>query len=89
MALENACLGRQLEQAFQASVTSLIIALEAKHKYTEGHSLRVARYAEGIATALALPPLERQQVRGRADLAPLVGRRPEAAPGRTSGRSPA
>lgn len=62
VALENASLARQLEDAFQASVTSLIIALEAKHKYTEGHSLRVARYAEGIAATLALDPIARQRV---------------------------
>jgi putative nucleotidyltransferase with HDIG domain len=62
VAVENACLVRQLEQAFHASVTSLITALEAKHKYTEGHSLRVARYADGIAVGLALPPAIREQV---------------------------
>ena len=62
LALENACLGRQLEQAFQASVTSLIIALEAKHKYTEGHSLRVAQYAAAISETLALPPIVHQRV---------------------------
>ena len=62
MALENASLGRQLEQAFQASVTSLVVTLEAKHKYTEGHSLRVAEYARAISRALGLPPLVYEQV---------------------------
>ena len=61
-ALENASLARQLEQAFQASVTSLIVALEAKHKYTEGHSLRVARDAVGIAGVLGLSSVEREQI---------------------------
>ena len=61
-ALENASLARQLEQAFQASVTALIVALEAKHKYTEGHSLRVARDAAGIAGILGLSPVEREQI---------------------------
>jgi putative nucleotidyltransferase with HDIG domain len=62
VALENASLGRQLEQAFQASVASLIVTLEAKHKYTEGHSLRVAEYAHGIAGALGLSALAQEQV---------------------------
>jgi response regulator RpfG family c-di-GMP phosphodiesterase len=60
--LENACLARQLEQALQETVTSLVVMLEARHKYTEGHSLRVARYATGIAGALALPREVRELV---------------------------
>jgi putative nucleotidyltransferase with HDIG domain len=62
VALENASLGRQLEQAFQASVTSLIVTLEAKHKYTEGHSMRVAEYAHGISATLGLSILADEQV---------------------------
>lgn len=61
--LENACLGRQLEQAFQETVTSLVVTLEARDKYTEGHSLRVAHYAAGIAAPLGLPGAVRAQVR--------------------------
>jgi len=61
--LENASLGRQLEQAFQETVTSLIVALEARDKYTEGHSLRVADYASGVALVQQLPPAVHQQVR--------------------------
>ncbi len=61
--LENACLGRQLEQAFQETVTSLIVTLEARDKYTEGHSLRVAEYATGIAAAQRLPPTVCEQIR--------------------------
>jgi putative nucleotidyltransferase with HDIG domain len=62
VALENASRGRQLEQAFQASVASLIVTLEAKHKYTEGHSMRVAEYAHGIAVTLGLSVLADEQV---------------------------
>ena len=62
VALENASLGRQLEQAFQASVASLIATLEAKHKYTEGHSMRVAEYAHGISVTLGLSVLADEQV---------------------------
>jgi response regulator RpfG family c-di-GMP phosphodiesterase len=63
ISLETACLGRQLEQAFQETVTSLVVTLEARDKYTEGHSLRVADYAAGIAAALGLPGTARAQVR--------------------------
>ncbi len=61
--LENACLGRQLGQAFQETVTSLIVTLEARDKYTEGHSLRVAEYATGIAAEQGLAPAVCEQIR--------------------------
>jgi putative nucleotidyltransferase with HDIG domain len=79
VALENASLGRQLEQAFQASVASLIVTLEAKHKYTEGHSMRVAEYAQGISVTLGLSVLAHEQVRTAALLHDLgkVGIRDE------------
>jgi response regulator RpfG family c-di-GMP phosphodiesterase len=60
--LENGCLARQLEQAFQETVTSLIITLEARDKYTEGHSLRVTGHAVNIATVLKLAPVAREQI---------------------------
>jgi putative nucleotidyltransferase with HDIG domain len=60
-------------------VASLVVTLEAKHKYTEGHSLRVAEYASGIATMLALPLLTLERVRTAALLHDLgkVGVRDE------------
>lgn len=42
---------------------SLAQALEAKDPYTHGHSARVAKYATGLAKALALPPREIEQIR--------------------------
>lgn len=61
--LENASLGRQLEQAFQETVASLVVALEARDAYTEGHSLRVTEYATGIAGIRGLPPAAHEQIR--------------------------
>jgi putative nucleotidyltransferase with HDIG domain len=61
--LENACLGRQLERAFQETVTSLVVTLEARDKYTEGHSLRVAQYATTTAGTLRLAPAMCELVR--------------------------
>lgn len=63
VALENACLWRQLEQVFQETVTSLVVTLEARDKYTEGHSLRVAEYARAIAAGQGLSPAACEQVR--------------------------
>jgi len=61
--LQNAGLRRQLERAFQQTVTALVVTLEARHKYTEGHSLRVARMARAIAAALRVGPDLAEQVR--------------------------
>jgi response regulator RpfG family c-di-GMP phosphodiesterase len=63
LSLENACLGRQLERAFQETVTSLVVTLEARDGYTEGHSLRVAGYTTVIAEGMGLPPAMREQIR--------------------------
>ena len=63
VSLENTCLWRQLERAFQDTVTSLIVTLEARDEYTEGHSLRVAEYAAGIASSQRLPHGLAEQIR--------------------------
>ena len=63
LALENVCLGRELERAVQDSVASLVVTLEARHRYTEGHSLRVARYAAATAQAMGLAPDVCEEVR--------------------------
>jgi putative nucleotidyltransferase with HDIG domain len=63
LALENVCLGRELERAVQESVASLVVTLEARHRYTEGHSLRVAQYAAATAEAMRLPPAVCEEVR--------------------------
>jgi putative nucleotidyltransferase with HDIG domain len=63
VALENACLGRQLTRSFQETVSTLVVALEARHKYTEGHSLRVAEHAALLAGVLGLPRAACEQTR--------------------------
>jgi putative two-component system response regulator len=45
---------RRIEELFLEGVHALVHALEAKDGYTRGHSMRVANYAVGIATALGL-----------------------------------
>lgn len=43
---------RRLEELFLDSIQSLADALELKHPYTRGHSVRVSRYASAIARTM-------------------------------------
>jgi putative nucleotidyltransferase with HDIG domain len=45
----------ELERSYIQTVQSLAVALEAKDRYTSGHSQRVSRFATLIARAMALP----------------------------------
>lgn len=45
----------RIRSIFLSAIESLANALEAKDKYTEGHSIRVARLAASIARKLAIP----------------------------------
>ncbi|MDR7536332.1 MAG: HD-GYP domain-containing protein [Armatimonadota bacterium] len=54
---------RVLKDAFEGTIRSLATAVDAKDAATGGHSARVARYAEAIAGALALPEDDREVVR--------------------------
>jgi putative nucleotidyltransferase with HDIG domain len=48
---------------FLSSIESLVNALEAKDKYTEGHSIRVARIATAVAEALSVEHEEVERAR--------------------------
>jgi cyclic di-GMP phosphodiesterase len=48
-------MGQQLERSYIQTVQSLAVALEAKDRYTAGHSQRVGRFAVLIARAMGLP----------------------------------
>lgn len=67
-ALENSRLYDELQAGFYETVRSLSNALEAKDKYTRGHSDRVARLAVGIAEALGLTPDRIRDLRTAAEL---------------------
>jgi putative nucleotidyltransferase with HDIG domain len=67
-AIENAFLYEDLQVSFYETVCSLSNALEAKDKYTRGHSERVAELAVGIAEQLGLEPQRIEHVRTAARL---------------------
>lgn len=62
LALENARLFKELNQAFTQTIEGLVAALEAKDNYTRGHSERVAHFARLIAEAMNLSPAEADNV---------------------------
>lgn len=47
---------RQTEELFLQSVSTLVGMLEANHKFTAGHSVRVAQISRTLAERMALPP---------------------------------
>lgn len=53
-ALENAILFNRLEQSYLDTIESLVKAIEAKDKYTRGHSEQVATLAQEIALVMGL-----------------------------------
>jgi cyclic di-GMP phosphodiesterase len=48
----------QVENSYLAAIQSLAVALEAKDRYTAGHSQRVSRFAMMVARGLGLPSAE-------------------------------
>jgi putative nucleotidyltransferase with HDIG domain len=54
IAVNNQKSRQMLEKSYFDTITALIMALEARDPYTKGHSVRVMRYAEGIARHLQL-----------------------------------
>ncbi len=67
-AIENASLYEELEVSFYETVRSLSKALEAKDKYTRGHSGRVALYAVGIGRVLGLSDARLDNLKVAAEL---------------------
>jgi cyclic di-GMP phosphodiesterase len=53
---------RRLEELFLAGIQSLATALEAKDKYTRGHSIRVSSYSAIIATQLGISGEQLRQI---------------------------
>ncbi len=54
IALENAILFQTQEEMFFQTLNSLALTIDAKDRYTHGHSLKVSKYAEILANKLSL-----------------------------------
>ncbi|WP_422698368.1 GAF and HD-GYP domain-containing protein [Desulfotomaculum nigrificans] len=62
LAIENAQLYESLREYYMNVVNALAAALEAKDKYTQGHSLRVALWAKAVAEEMGLSDKEQEMV---------------------------
>lgn len=62
MAIENARLYKDLQEAYVSTVRLLVSRIEEKDPYTHGHTERVAAYAVGIAQELGFVPEEVQRI---------------------------
>lgn len=63
VALKRAQLVRDLEDLFFSSIRSLVAAIDAKDRYTHGHSERVTTFALKLAKELGLPEHEYEVLR--------------------------
>ena len=62
IAIENARLFKDVQEAYLATVRVLVSRIEEKDPYTHGHTERVAEYAVGIARAMGFSPEEIQAI---------------------------
>jgi len=62
MAIENARLFKDLQEAYVSTVRLLVSRIEEKDPYTHGHTERVAEYAVGLAKEMGFPPEEVQRI---------------------------
>jgi len=62
IAIENARLFRDLQEAYVSTVRLLVSRIEEKDPYTHGHTERVAAYAVGIAREMGLTAEEIQTI---------------------------
>lgn len=73
VAIENARLYRELQDAYVATILALASAMEAKDPYTRGHSERVAEISRKMAVELGLPEKEADDIH-RAGLMHDIGK---------------
>ncbi|TES90206.1 MAG: GAF domain-containing protein [Candidatus Cloacimonadota bacterium] len=62
VAIDNARLYTDLSDLFKSSIRTLVNTVEAKDKYTRGHTERVTEYSVMIAEQLNLPQAEIQRI---------------------------
>lgn len=61
-AMEKLDLYSEIKQHYLKTIKTLIVAMEAKDTYTQGHSVRVAQYAVSIAKALGMTAEEVEEI---------------------------
>lgn len=66
IAIENARLRKSMEKTYFESIASLAAAVEARDRYTKGHSTRVSEFATATAREMGLPETIVNQVRDAA-----------------------
>lgn len=62
LAIDNAQLYESLQEYYMSVVKALAAVLEAKDKYTQGHSLRVAQWSRAVAGEMGLSDQEQEMV---------------------------
>jgi len=62
VAIDNARLYTDLSDLFKSSIRAVVNTVEAKDKYTRGHTERVTEYSVMIAKQLNLPPAEVRRI---------------------------
>ncbi|MFN3420959.1 MAG: HD domain-containing phosphohydrolase [Armatimonadota bacterium] len=60
--MEGAFLYQRLQETFRGVVRAMAVAVDAKSRWTSGHSIRVTRYAVELAQAIKLPESEIEKV---------------------------
>jgi putative nucleotidyltransferase with HDIG domain len=66
--LRNADLLTNLERSYVGSIQAMVRTIEARDRYTHGHSRRVAALCWRLAEALEISPADRKALRTAADL---------------------
>lgn len=62
IAIENAQLYEKVANSYMEIIATLANAIEARDKYTAGHSIRMAEYCCSIAIKLGTPPIEVENI---------------------------
>ncbi|MCC7391683.1 HD domain-containing protein [Candidatus Sumerlaeota bacterium] len=68
VAIENSFLCDSLQQHYHQTLQTLVNAIEAKDAYTLGHSMRVGKYATGIARMMGLSDSRVERIKAAADI---------------------
>lgn len=68
VAIDNARLLETLQKSYHQTLQALVKTIEAKDKYTSGHSQRVAQYAIGIGQELQMSDAKLDMLRTAAEL---------------------